>query len=581
MTHETPEREHVLLTVLGTNPRNATYELGGATQDARLAPLALLRLLPEARRPTRVIALCTTEARRDSWPTLEENLPRGCAAELVDLPDGDSPEDVDTFLEVVAQAVPGHADLTVDVTHGFRHFSFLTYIGVLYLAALRDVEIRGAYYGLLRQGQPSPFHDLAPLLELPQWIHALKVLSETGGTRPMAEAIRARRGSSRPESQVVRNLHRELSRFSTAYLSGLPLELGAQTRLILGQHLKPLRKRLAKVHRLPLASRLVDDLEQTMAAYDLPPESASPREGWKGRMRLNDDELRRQAKVVDDLLRHGNLAVALGLMSEWTVSWVAWRRGSTAGWLDHHSGRRETANALNAMAAAVDDPELRASLRDEQRDLGLFWKSLRDLRNGYAHHGMRRDDLVASQQLRKQLDKVHEYWNVLRACPPLRVALDEGSDARVLVSPMGLRPGVLFSAIHACRSDGGFGEPTECIVVCSAETEGSIAEALRAARYEGAATPLVLSDPHGGGTEIERLLTGARRRIFGVREMLVNVTGGTTLMGLAAEALANEGRRLACPVRRFGIIDRRPGPQQDSDPYRIGEPYWLDEEGGW
>ena len=143
MTHETPEREHVLLTVLGTNPRNATYELGGAMQDARLAPLALLRLLPEARRPTRVLALCTREAKQDSWPSLEENLPHDCAAELVDLPDGDSPEDVDTFLEVVAQAVPGHADLTVDVTHGFRHFSFLTYIGVLYLAALRDVEIRG------------------------------------------------------------------------------------------------------------------------------------------------------------------------------------------------------------------------------------------------------------------------------------------------------------------------------------------------------------------------------------------------------------------------------------------------------
>lgn len=580
MTRETPEREHVLLTVLGTNPRNATYEMGGVTQDARLAPVALLRLLPEVRRPTRVLALCTGEARQESWPSLEENLPQGCAANLVDVPNGDSPEDVDTFLEAVAEAVPGRADLTVDVTHGFRHFSFLTYVGVLYLAALRDVTIRGAYYGLHRRDRTSPFLDLAPLLELPQWIHALKVLSETGSTLPIAEAIKARHGSSRP-SQVVHNLHRELSRFSTAYLSGLPLELGAQTRLILGQHLKPLRRRLAKVHRLPLASRLVNDLEQTMTAYGLSPESASRGEGWKGRMDLDGDELRRQARVVDDLLRHGNLPVALGLMSEWTVSWMTWGRGRTADWLDRHGGRREAANALNAMAAAADDPELRTSLRDEQRDLGLFWKSLRDLRNGYAHHGMRREDLVASQQLRKQLDNVREYWNVLGACPRLTVALDEGSNARLLVSPVGLRPGVLFSALHACRSDGGFGEPTECIVACSAETEGGIAETLRAARYEGAATPLVLSDPHGGRTEIKRLLTGARRRIFGAREMLVNVTGGTTLMGLAVEALANEGRRLACPVRRFGLIDRRPGRQQDSDPYRIGEPYWLDEENGW
>lgn len=582
MIHERPnQREHVLLTVLGTNPRNATYELHGRMEDARLAPVALLRLLPEVGRPTRVLALCTGEARQDSWPSLEENLPQGCAAELVDVPDGDSPEDVDTFLEAVAEAVPGRADLTVDVTHGFRHFSFLTYVGVLYLAALRDVEIRGAYYGLHRRDRTSPFLDLAPLLELPQWIHALKVLSETGSTLPIAEAIKARRGSSRSASQVVLCLHRELSRFSSAYLSGLPLELGAQTRLILGQHLKPLRRRLAKVHRLPLASRLVNDLEQTMTPYDLPPNRLPPKGGWKGRIGLDDDELRRQARVVDDLLRHGNLPVALGLMREWTVSWMTWRRGSAADWLDHHGGRREAANALNAMAAAADDPELRANLRDEQRDLGLFWKSLRDLRNGYAHHGMRRQDLLASADLDAHLDKVREYWDELGACPRLTVALDEGSDARLLVSPMGLRPGVLVSALHACRSDGGLGEPTECLVVCSAETEESIAEALRAAGYEGAATPLVLSDPHGGGTEIERLLTGARRRIFGAREMFVNVTGGTTLMGLAVEALANEGRRLACPVRRFGLIDRRPEQQQDSDPYRIGEPYWLDEGNAW
>ena len=61
----------------------------------------------------------------------------------------------------------------------------------------------------------------------------------------------------------------------------------------------------------------------------------------------------------------------------------------------------------------------------------------------------------------------------------------------------------------------------------------------------------------------------------------MNVTGGTTLMGLAAEELAATARSLACPVRRFGLIDRRPAGQQEVDPYRTGEPFWLDsgEEG--
>ena len=47
-------------------------------------------------------------------------------------------------------------------------------------------------------------------------------------------------------------------------------------------------------------------------------------------------------------------------------------------------------------------------------------------------------------------------------------------------------------------------------------------------------------------------------------------------MGLVAEALAAAARKLACPVRRFGLIDRRPPEQQDTDPYQAGETFWLD-----
>ena len=46
-------------------------------------------------------------------------------------------------LTTVAEAIPEVADLTVDVTHGLRHFWFLAYVGVLYLAALRRVTVRG------------------------------------------------------------------------------------------------------------------------------------------------------------------------------------------------------------------------------------------------------------------------------------------------------------------------------------------------------------------------------------------------------------------------------------------------------
>ena len=115
-----------------------------------------------------------------------------------------------------------------------------------------------------------------------------------------------------------------------------------------------------------------------------------------------------------------------------------------------------------------------------------------------------------------------------------------------------------------------------CLVICSRETEGMIHTASQRAGYAGEVKPLILEDPYGGRAEIERLVEFARRSFVGAGEVFVNVTGGTTLMGLAAEALAGAARKLACPVRRFGLIDRRPPEQQDANPYQTGEPFWLD-----
>ena len=108
------------------------------------------------------------------------------------------------------------------MTHGLRHFAFLTYVAVLYLAALRSVRIRAAYYGMLnRHPSPSQFLDLRPLLDLPRWVHALEVLRDTGSTLPMATTLR-----DGPDSQPARDSARDLTALSEAYLSSLPLEFG-------------------------------------------------------------------------------------------------------------------------------------------------------------------------------------------------------------------------------------------------------------------------------------------------------------------------------------------------------------------
>ena len=378
-----------------------------------------------------------------------------------------------------------------------------------------------------------------------------------------------------PDGQPARDNARNLGHLSEAYLSAFPLELGWQARNFLDHRAKPLRRLLRNDHRLPLAEKLIERLEKNLEPLALT-ESISG-EGWKRSVRLSKDELIRQAGLVDDLLGRESYATALRMMREWLVSWAIYQQAPDGEWLNREV-RQRAERLLHAINAIGRDPELCGGLAEEQRHLGRLWGDLAEVRNAYAHHGMRSDDLVRGGKIVATRDRVLTFWSdSLRSCPGLSLSLGGSPRGRVLISPVGLRPGVLFSAVQAVRETGKGEEPSLCLVICSRETETIIAEAFERTDFAGTWEPVVLEDPFGGGrAEIERAVKAARGFFIGVDEVLVNVTGGTTLMGLAAEAMAAEARSLACPVRRFGLIDRRPPGQQEMDPYQTGEPFWLD-----
>ena len=559
---------HIMLTLLGVNPQSARYTLGAGKEfEAELAPVALLELLPESDKPNKVIALCTSRAKNETWPKLKDALDGRYDTEMVGVPDGSGQEDVDEFLQAVAGAIPSQEGiaLTVDVTHGFRHFSFLTYIAALYLSALRKVSVKGAYYGMLNRDAPSPFLDLRPLLDLPQWVHALNVLSDTGSALPLAKLL-----SDSSHGQSSLQVSTILSAFSDAYLSGLPLETALQAKKMDSQF-RPVRRLLTDA-RLPLADELRRQLFDFLKEFYLDGEVSE-----KGSIALSEAELNRQASIIDDLLERGHTATALGLMNEWTISWAIWNEKPDSHWLEYHATRRRASNALGALRTAFAQPGLNDRLSEDQRGLAEFWRDLSELRNGYNHHGMRRQELVGDDKTNSMIAKVRGYWQTtLSRLPNFPVSIGDSIGGRVLVSPIGLRPGALFSALKACRSDTGE-YPKKCLVICSRDTQSHIDEALNRAGYAGEALPLLLEDPYGGGKdEIERLAKYAQIHLVGADEVVVNITGGTTLMGLVADAVASQARWLASPTRRFGLIDRRPPAEQQADPYQVGEVFWLD-----
>jgi hypothetical protein len=202
-----------LVTVLGLAPKPARYTLDGRSVEPMLAPLTLMHLLPPDRRPSRIIALCTAEAKEESWPILLEGRRAGIEAALVEI--GADAADVTSFLRIAATATPienaPHA-LVIDATQGYRHFAVLTYFTLQYLSALRRIELRNAFYGLWRpiEEGPSAFLDLRALLMLPDWIHALRVFGDAGDASGLGRLFKS------DGDQVSRAMARELRQISDA-----------------------------------------------------------------------------------------------------------------------------------------------------------------------------------------------------------------------------------------------------------------------------------------------------------------------------------------------------------------------------
>lgn len=559
--------------MLGTNPRPARYTLSGSQADAPLAPLALVKLLPEDRKPCRILALCTSEAKEQSWPLLEEGLAttniRATVAEI----ESDA-TDLRSFLSTVTTALPiGNSPraLMIDATHGYRHYALLTYLTIQYISALRGIELQGAYYGLWRpldQGT-SPFLDLHALLILPEWIHALRMFSDAGDATGLAKLV------ERDGDQPSNGMSKELREVSEAREAGLPLELGQTSARFRSQRKKPFLRALKQQGAL-LEDELWRQLDVPLKRFGFA--SSHHSTGWKQTVPLSNDELRREAALVDDLLERGSIAVALGLMNEWTVSRVVLQTGNLDSWLDYRATRRAAATVLGVLDQIYRDRDLPDHLTPEQQELAHFWQNLSELRNAFHHHGMRPQVLIGNgtNDVNHKLDSVRKYWGTLKTTAILPVPLAT-STQRLLVSPLGRRPGVLYSALDACGRKGLL--PTACLVLVSDDTSSAADEALQQARFVGPVHKIRIGDPFGGQSEIERLVRDSKRQLLDAQEIAVNLTGGTTLMGIAVAAIAKEAQRLGREVLRFGVIDRRPPNEQAADPYRTGEAFWLDSRG--
>lgn len=118
-------------------------------------------------------------------PVLEHSL--GCTVRLQLIPAAFAREEQTRLLGMLADAAEGATELSLDVTHGYRHMPMLTFAAALYLRTLRpELKIKGLWYGYI-DGTVS---NLDGLLETADWLSVLQrdqLLGDYEGVAAMVE----------------------------------------------------------------------------------------------------------------------------------------------------------------------------------------------------------------------------------------------------------------------------------------------------------------------------------------------------------------------------------------------------------
>lgn len=255
-------------------------------------------------------------------------------------------------------------------------------------------------------------------------------------------------------------------------------------------------------------------------------------------------------------------------------------------------GRRFVEGRLNLLVDVLSGKRLLGvQLTGGQAWLAGQWQFLATRRNDLHHHGFKADNallddkklgeiLVRWAEIKDSLDDV-EKW-----CLNLTPEKYEGPDGwmpagerpagvkggALLVSPLGLSKGLLFSALHHVR-------PGSLLVISSLDTVAYLDEIVEKAGWSGNRMIRLMQDPHGGFNELESFSKDFIPAVIKSDEVVVNITGGTTAMQHIVQQIAALAAELGRPVRRAALVDRRSPQEQRDDPYVPGELIWLDRKG--
>ncbi len=565
------KRPHYVLTAIGVNPQKTPYSLGSKNEKGNFSTPALIKLLPET--PSKIFLLLTEKAKGNKEKFKEDINGNKIEITEIEIPDGKTNGEIEDILKKILENIPENCDLTLDITNGLRHFPFLFFTSALYLQSLKNIHIKGVYYGALelRNSGIVPFIDLGIILEMVEWFYAARLFAEEKNANKLYSMIVNNKNNKQDKSN--KNFFEKIKKFNISYSTTLILEMGDAIKSFVNQ-LDNKKSKIEKNESIPLLPELLEYISKSIKKFKLDNEIKTTGD-WKSKYQLTEKELNRQISIIDSYIETGHYINAIELMREWIVSRCIWFKNEKVDkWLT-----KKTRKDVEQQLGSINWQNEQKILQEDKKELAELWNDLTQVRNSMAHCEMNEEKIEKDLETKirsiwskiKDKNEINGFWN------PYIIS----SGGKLLVTPVGMSKGLLYTALSKIS-------PDVCIIITSKDAENGIEEAIREASYKGDIKKIIMKDPFAGVTEIKDIKSNFltpkyseyRELIQEAKEIVVNLTGGTTMMQILVDDISKVANKMGKDIKKVITIDRRDVMEQKKEPFMIGEvlPYKPSDE---
>jgi CRISPR-associated DxTHG motif protein len=302
----------------------------------------------------------------------------------VTIPQGNSDTEMWQIFSALTETITyeENEEVIFDITHGFRHQPLLALSAIIFLKALKNINVKHIFYGAYEardNANHTPVFDLLPFLNIIDWAYAVRQFISSGEMRSFASLLADIHNKTYTENSPVKSVYLKTAGETLRKMDDAFATLRLQEILKYARNFSDSALRLSTDFQNQIKAKpfslLINKISAPFSGIADAQGSLFSREGFVA-----------QKRIIEFYLKSGDYQQAITLMREFVVSlYMSEASGFVGKDIQDKDNREKTEKLLGDFRRAIQEKKYIAEV---EKKFGDIWVSIIQVRNDIDHAGM-------------------------------------------------------------------------------------------------------------------------------------------------------------------------------------------------